>query len=160
MWISGFLGRWRLAVSPDGKVGDEGLIEVKCPLTLKDKKILDWAIERRSQSPVVVKDGVLMMKTEHAHYFQVVMQIFVAERQWCDYFIWSETGDHFLQRVIRDSKTTALWNRIKSKLIHFWELDLLPELADSRLERKLKPRLPEYRQLAIKVKKSGLARNT
>ncbi|ODM91484.1 Exonuclease [Orchesella cincta] len=29
----------RLAVSPDGTVGDEGLIEVKCPLTLKDKKI-------------------------------------------------------------------------------------------------------------------------
>ncbi|ODM91489.1 hypothetical protein Ocin01_15194 [Orchesella cincta] len=73
------------------------------------------------------------------------------EREWCDYFIWSETGDYFLQRVTRDPKTCALWNKIKSKLIHFWEQDLLPELADSRLERKLKPRLPEYRQLAIKV---------
>ncbi|ODM88695.1 Exonuclease, partial [Orchesella cincta] len=87
----------RLPVSPDGKVGDEGLLEVKCPLTLKDKKILDWAKVQRSQSPVVLKDGVLIMKTEHAHYFQVVMQIFVTEREWCDSFIWSETGDYFLQ---------------------------------------------------------------
>ncbi|ODM88696.1 hypothetical protein Ocin01_17987 [Orchesella cincta] len=45
---------------------------------------------------------------------------------------------------------------MKSKLIHFWEQDLLPELADSRLERKLKPRLPEYRQLAIKGKEERL----
>ncbi|ODM66918.1 hypothetical protein Ocin01_20204 [Orchesella cincta] len=59
---------------------------------------MDWAKERKSQCSLIIKDGALTMKTEHAHYYQVAMQIFVTERQWCDYFIWSPTGDYFLQR--------------------------------------------------------------
>ncbi|ODM91394.1 Chromosome-anchoring protein RacA [Orchesella cincta] len=145
-----------LAVSPDRLVEEDGLLEVKCPITASNISIMDWAKERKSQCSLTIKDGTLTMKTEHAHYYQVAMQIFVTERQWCDYFIWSPTGDYFLQRVTRES-TSALWDKMKPKLIRFWEHELLPELADSRLERKLKPRIPEYRALAMKVKEDRLS---
>ncbi len=72
-WIHPYL-TW-LGGSPDGLVGSDGLLEVKCPQTL----------------PV---------KVPIAHRIQMLVQLHVTERKWADYFAWVP-GGHFLERVQR-----------------------------------------------------------
>jgi len=144
-----------LAVSPDSLIGRDGLLEVKCPLSLKEMTLQDWA--QKATSPIQLLDGVLVMKKTHEHYFQVLMQLYITGRQFCDYFIWSSRGEYFLERVSKSPANDAPWKKLKTKLVHFWENDVLPELADSRLERKLKPRIPQYRLDAMKARQEKLA---
>ena len=55
--------------SPDGLVGDDGLVEFKC---LSDKVYLEF-----------VETG----KISKPHYNQIQMQLWVTGRSWCDYFV-------------------------------------------------------------------------
>lgn len=63
-----------LGASPDGLIGDDGLLEVKCPVTALPTRL-----------PV-------------EHRIQCLIQLAVTGRKWCDYFAWSHEG-HFLVRV-------------------------------------------------------------
>ena len=73
-----------LAGSPDGLVGEEGMVEVKCPYYFR-------------------KDGSgRLHKHIPLHYYQqmnALMQI--CDRQWCDYICWSPEG-MVVYRVHRD----------------------------------------------------------
>jgi hypothetical protein len=140
-----------LAASPDGYVGSDGLVEVKCPysLHLKDKDRQGpsiWPQVSKACSISTKKDGILSLKKSHDHYYQIIMQIYVTGRKWCDYFIWSEHG-HFIQRVHRNDETDKLWSKMEKKLVKFWEDDLAPEIVDSRMERGWSQyRCPQYRE--------------
>jgi putative phage-type endonuclease len=57
-----------LGVTPDGLVGDDGMIEVKCPWRGKYRHI--------SESP--------------AHEAQIRLQLAVTGRRWCDYVVWAD----------------------------------------------------------------------
>jgi exodeoxyribonuclease (lambda-induced) len=74
-----------LGASPDGLVGDEGMVEVKCPYKLKDEAnpMFD-SIEDRPD-----------------YFHQIQMQLLCADRQWCDFFQWAPNG-HRHERVYRD----------------------------------------------------------
>jgi putative phage-type endonuclease len=63
--LSGETGN--LGVSPDGLVGDNGLIEIKCPTTITQLK--------RSQSEKPYID----------YYDQIQCQLWVSGREWCDF---------------------------------------------------------------------------
>ena len=64
-------------VSPDGLIGDDGLVEIKC---LEDtghlKKLLD-----------VAKNGIF--KVDSAHEWQMQMQMLISGRKWCDYAVFN-----------------------------------------------------------------------
>ena len=80
VWDTGFwISRtwpW-LGASPDGFVGGEGMLEVKCP----------------SKLPVEIP-------IEHA--IQMRVQMEVCERKWYDYFAWTHDA-HYLKRIHRDA---------------------------------------------------------
>ena len=65
-----------LGASPDGLIGDDGLIEIKCPYGLRDKnppefKSIDY----------------------QTHYWvQIQIQLFVTGRKWCHFYQWSAHG--------------------------------------------------------------------
>lgn len=66
-----------LGASPDGLVGDDGLIEIKCPFGLRNKK-----------------DPEFKTLQEQPHYYaQVQIEMACTERKWCDFYQWSEHGD-------------------------------------------------------------------
>lgn len=142
--------------SPDGYVGLDGLVEVKCPSSLFEKDILGqgprvWPDISRGSSLKKV-NGELEMKKNHPHYYQVVMQLYVTGRQWCDYFVWSEHG-HFIERINRTAETDALWTKMERKMEKFWEEDVAPELVDSRFERGYNQyKCPQSRENARKKK--------
>lgn len=73
-----------LATSPDGLVGDDGIVEVKCPIQAKtvslDKVYLNY----------LNHDGHL--KLSHYYYFQVQGLLEVTNRPWCDFVIFSPLG--------------------------------------------------------------------
>lgn len=77
-----------LGASPDGYVSEEGLIEVKCPFGL-----------RHEFAPVNFK----LAKQQPHYYAQMQIQLFVTDREWCDFWQWTPS-DNNLERVNRDQK--------------------------------------------------------
>lgn len=57
-----------VGASPDGLVGDDGLVEIKC--RYKPEKHFDFLVKR---------------KIELAYYWQMQMQMYVLDRKWCDF---------------------------------------------------------------------------
>lgn len=76
-----------LGASPDGLIGDTGLIEIKCPYRFKD-----------DSNPVFKS----IMEQPH-YYAQIQIQLFVTGREWCDFYQWSPYGS-MIENVNLDPK--------------------------------------------------------
>ena len=61
----------RVGISPDGMVGDDGLVEIKCPQEKSFQNYLDNA-----------------KKLVSTYKWQVQGQLWVTDRKWCDMFAW------------------------------------------------------------------------
>lgn len=94
--------------SPDGLVGDDGLIEIKC---CKDEKVLES----------IDKD-----KLPDAYSSQQVQgQLMVSGRLWCDVWIYAQGLPSYCKRIMRDDDFITL---LKAELILFCaELGLFVE---------------------------------
>lgn len=96
-WVVDRTGLWIhpteawLGSSPDGLVGEDGLVEVKCP-------------------------GAIPGQLPPHHEIQMRVQLACVGRDWCDYFAWSQTGA-FCTRVVRDM---TLEKDIVAKLHDFY----------------------------------------
>lgn len=125
-----------LGASPDGYIGMDGILEVKCPYTLYLKKMspASWPLVSRSSSLKIGPDGELHLKKTHNHYFQVIMQLYVTRRVYCDYVVWSESGI-FRERITRSIETDKLWEKMEAKFDAFWVNEIAPEIVDSRFSR-------------------------
>ena len=79
-----------IGISPDGLVGDEGLLEIKCPTTTTQLK--------RAMSDDYAKD----------YYTQIQCQLWVTERKWCDFVSFDPRlncdASYLQQRVYRDEE--------------------------------------------------------
>jgi putative phage-type endonuclease len=96
-----------LAASPDGLVGADGLVELKCPHNL----------------PTEIPPH---------HEIQMRVQMACTGRAWVDYFVWTHDG-HFLQRIERDvNREIALLIDLST-----WrDTYLVPNIAPPRSRRK------------------------
>lgn len=75
-----------IGASPDGLVGEDGLLEIKCP---KFSTMMDYLIKKE------------LPKT---YYYQVHGQLLVTDRQWCDFLAYHPSLPKFVLRVERDKK--------------------------------------------------------
>ena len=79
-----------LGASPDGLVGVMGLIEIKCPYGQRDK------------NPPEFKPA-----EEQPHYYaQMQIEMLCADREWCDFYQWSQHGTR-LETVTRSESWLA-----------------------------------------------------
>lgn len=78
--------------SPDGLVGDDGLVEIKCK---NDSNFVRFMFDE---------------KIDPAHYWQMQMQMYVTDRKWCDYVIFNENFDQntMITRVNRNDEEIEL----------------------------------------------------
>ena len=89
---------YQIAASPDGMTEccccGRGCIEIKCPYSLRDKHRLDvnW---------ICVVDNERCLDRTHSYYFQIQMQLFVTERQFCDFIVWWPHGV-YVERIYVD----------------------------------------------------------
>ena len=65
-----------LGASPDGLVGDDGLIEIKCPYSMRHS----------------AEEFKHISEQEH-YYAQMQYEMFCTGRMWCDFYQWSPYGD-------------------------------------------------------------------
>ena len=66
-----------LGASPDGLIGNNGLIEIKCPYSLRDK------------NPPEFKS----IDYQTHYWLQIQIQLFVTGREWCHFYQWSAHGE-------------------------------------------------------------------
>lgn len=103
--------------SPDGLVGDDGLVEIKCPNT------------------ATMIDTLINETVPKKYYAQMQMQMACTERQWCDYAVFDprmpESAQLFVKRIDRDDKFIA---EMESEIIKFLvELEAKFETLKSKL---------------------------
>ncbi|KAL3877427.1 hypothetical protein ACJMK2_035249 [Sinanodonta woodiana] len=110
----------QFGASPDGMTfyceccGD-GCLEIKCPYSMKEKPILDLTID-----------------CKHTYYYQMQMQMFLSDRQYCDLYVWCP-HDHHYERVYRDN---ALWQNMFIVALEFHSKCVMPELLCPYFSRR------------------------
>lgn len=106
-----------IGASPDGLVGEKGIIEIKCPLK---KTWFKYAIDDKLPSK---------------YYWQVYGQLYVTGRQWCDFIAYHPTLGLFVKRVERDEVIMAeLENRINLSIEIIKNLKTKYELCLNKLK--------------------------
>lgn len=97
----------RAGASPDGLVGDDGLIEIKCPTTKTHQKTLeDYMVPRK-------------------HLPQLQWQMACTGRMWCDFVSFDPRieDSYFVFRVVRDDEFIAAAEQ--SVILFLTEVDSL-----------------------------------
>lgn len=124
------------AVSPDGLVGSDGIVEIKCPYSLENDDPKKWAHIRSGK--------MTKLKKSSMYYSQVVMLLHVTSRKWVDFVVWTR-GGIYVERIERSDETLNHWKKIVEKCERFWNDELAPEIENSRWDRGLEYRVPSYR---------------
>jgi len=85
--------------SPDGLVGDDGMVEIKCPSSSTALEV--WLTHSQGGNPVDAK-----------YYAQMQWQMRCADRSWCDYVVFDPRmpakAQLFVTRVERDDEWLAV----------------------------------------------------
>ncbi|KAL2077859.1 hypothetical protein ACEWY4_027363 [Coilia grayii] len=119
----------QVGASPDAIVEctccGKGCIEIKCPAKYKDSTILDACSSNDSSFPLYQANGRMHLKKSHPYYSQVQTQMFVTERMYCDFVVWTQK-DCAILRIFKD---TAFWEPRLQKAQEFFVEVCLPELV-------------------------------
>ncbi|XP_063221397.1 uncharacterized protein LOC134530485 isoform X1 [Bacillus rossius redtenbacheri] len=130
-----------LGASPDGLVGTDKLLEVKCLYSLKDK-VLEEAVTLKGKKLCIESvNGQLQLRRNHSYYFQIQGQLNICDREYCDFVVYAG-GKIIVECIVRDK---ILWQeKMLPKLSQFYMDCILPEIADPRIPRGLPVREPLY----------------
>lgn len=108
---------WRLGYSPDGLVGDDGLIEIK---------------SRRAKAQVAT---ILADEVPLANLAQMHAGMLVAGRAWCDYVSFSGGLPLYVKRVHRDEK----WDKVITEVATEFETTAARMVTSFRALAKTMP---------------------
>ncbi|XP_050065595.1 uncharacterized protein LOC126554579 [Aphis gossypii] len=88
-----------LAASPDGLIGDDEIIEIKCPYSVKDYSNIFEAISDGKIIYCTVDENkeVVLLKKNHDYYFQIQTQLHVTKRKLCHFFIFTDNWYYSIQ---------------------------------------------------------------
>lgn len=133
-----------LGASPDGIIeNQDGLVEVKCPHTDREKSPYEYLREGRKHFliPDKERDEIIDINKNHDHYFQVQGQLHITKRSFCWYVLYFPKG-LISEKITKDE---AFWkNKMEDKLKNFYLNCILPELLDPRHPRSMPIRDPNY----------------
>ena len=86
------------------------------------------------------KTGILMNKTHH-YFYQVQGQLHIIDGKYCIFCVWTPKGLQFI-KVKRDDAFCK--REMEPKLVQFYVECMLPELIDSRHNRCMPIRKPQF----------------
>lgn len=130
-----------LGCSPDGLVGEDGLIEIKSLKILKQHtleavtSIKDFSVLINQQC-FTIQNGKCVLKQKHDYYHQVQMQLLVTERKFCDFILFADIGPVSVERIVRNE---SLISEILKYLTTLWKQVIGPEVFEMRVPRGLYP---------------------
>src|SRR5580765_7149766 len=131
-----------LAATPDGIVGDDTIVEIKCPYAARHVSPINAMLKKISDiHRIFDKTDDTRMNQRHAYYFQVQGQLHITQRKYCIFAVWTPFGFKYTI-VVRDDR---FWEtKMLSQLKRFYEDCLVPEIIDSRAARNMPIREPQY----------------
>ena len=123
VWLhhSGVLG-----ASPDGLVGEDSVLEAKCPYTHRDLTI-EEAI-KTSNFYLEKKDGEIVLKRDHVYWHQVQGHLFLTKRKKCYFVVWT-LKDFVVLEIQRDDS----WEIKIEELKEFYLKHLFPKIIEGEL---------------------------
>lgn len=80
-----------LAATPDGLIGEDGIVEVKCPSSASQFTPFD-AIHEKKIKFAVFLDGQLNLKKSHNYYYQIQGQLHISRKEYCIFMVWTPLG--------------------------------------------------------------------
>ncbi|KAL4143896.1 hypothetical protein QTP88_006150 [Uroleucon formosanum] len=83
-----------LAASPDGLLYDNGIVEIKCPSTIKQLTPKEAIGTGKLKFATIDNQGNLQLKKSDKYYFQVMGQLQIIQRLFCYFIIWSPKGNY------------------------------------------------------------------
>lgn len=119
-----------LAASPDGLIGDDTLIEVKCPYKIASMTP-EEGIQQKKVDFCTYQARKLNLKSNHNYYYQVQGQLHITGREFCFFVLWSPKGLLY-QKIKKDD---TFWEKMEPLLEQFYYQCLLPEIIDGRIPR-------------------------
>jgi hypothetical protein len=108
-----------LAASPDGLVGTESIVEVKCPYAARNDKITP-----NEHFPFLTDS--MQLKPNHNYYAQVQGQMYITKRSHCFFVIYTLVDFKLIEVVIDKDYC----QQMIAKLVSFYENHYLPFLAN------------------------------
>ena len=131
------VARVNTALLFDAHTNSWGVLEIKCPKSLQSVAPCEFADHLSAKQ---VKAFCLQktpngqfLKTNHAYYYQMQLQMGVCEVQWGYFVVWTPLGIHCEQIVFDATFCSA----IVAKLTHFHVHYLLPDFFLMKLPRRL-----------------------
>ncbi|XP_050053438.1 uncharacterized protein LOC126549075 [Aphis gossypii] len=108
-----------LAASPDGMVGNDAILEIKCPYIAKDTNDVIEAVNNKLLQYYTLlhtNNGqqIVQLKRDHSYYYQVMGQLHITRRQLC-YFVMYATKWIHIEKIIYDAE--------------FWETKMVGKLT-------------------------------
>lgn len=128
----GFLG-----ASPLRLYGDDSVVIVKCPVKCF-KKTVDQAIRSNSLPFWKSKDGNVSINLKGSWYVEMQGVLHVTDKKIGFLVVWLGDNEYRIERVLRDDK---FWEeKMKQKLLFFYNEAMLKEVVDPRKNRKMELR--------------------
>lgn len=118
-----------LGASPDGLVGDDCIVEIKCSFQAADMTIAQaMALKNSAVKAMFDKKDPTKMNEKHKHYYQVQGQLHITKRDFCYFVVW--TGKEM--KYVKVPRNDEFWEeKMEPKLISFYHEHIVPELAKS-----------------------------
>lgn len=130
-----------LGASPDGLIGEDGIVEIKCPHKASSSTVLE-AIKNKTIKFLENDKGKIKLKRRDNYYFQIQGQLKITNRKYCYFIVWTPT-ELIVEKIVRDEK---FWqDYMESQLTEFFYKCLLPELVNPQFPKKLP--IKDLRQL-------------
>ncbi|GBP24935.1 hypothetical protein EVAR_12602_1 [Eumeta japonica] len=132
--VAAIVGR-RFGASPDGIVGDDTVVEVKCPVAANKKGMRAAITENKIQIlRYNKKTGNTTINKNSDWYFQAQGQLHVCRKKRCIFGIWG--GEDQKLEILYINRDEDFWRKcMESKLKKNYLEHIIPEIVDSRQAR-------------------------
>ncbi|XP_034039296.1 uncharacterized protein LOC117522039 [Thalassophryne amazonica] len=122
-----------MGAAPDGCVScaccGDGLVEIKCEVcaTISMEDPSDTNVSCYTQDHT----GALILKTDHAYYYQIQAQLHITEKNFCDLVVWRQ-GSVYMERI---TPNNDFWTNCVEESSKFYIHCVLPELLSKWFSR-------------------------
>ena len=123
-----------MGASPDALVScsccGDGCVEIKCSFSHKDQFIYE-AIEQNQTFCLRRQNNNIHLLKTHSYFYQVQTQMYICNRKYCDFFMWTNK-DYHIERIVPDKH---LLSSIIDKCQYIFRVAILPELVGKFFSR-------------------------
>ncbi|XP_067205374.1 uncharacterized protein [Linepithema humile] len=130
-----------LGATPDGLIDEDGLVEIKCPQSAENLTA-DEAVQKLPLLKAIFeKKDNDKMNRNHRFFYQVQGQLNITQRNYCIFAIWTPKS----LKIVVVNRDNDFWEtKMLPFLTRFYYDCMLPEILDSRHNRHMPIRNPQY----------------